>query len=448
MLKRLRQAASIFSSKKSKPLRASAVEVKVRREARNAFPDLIAPLQQAVADEGYKEPTPIQKEAIPHLIKGRDILGCAQTGTGKTAAFTLPILQRLAGKKDKSKSGRPRVLILAPTRELAGQVEDSIRTYGRHLRVTSAVIYGGVGQDPQVKALQRGVDIVVATPGRLLDLINQRHLSLNEIEVFVLDEADRMLDMGFIPDIRKIIKMLPRERQSMFFSATMSSQVTALANTMTTNPVSISIDPEDPTVEKIAQKVMYVDKRNKRHLLAKLMQDEALDKVLIFVNMKHEADRITADLTANGIEAIAIHGDKSQDVRHKALDKFKSGKVRALVATDIAARGIDIDGISHVINYGIPEEAEVYVHRIGRTARAGAEGDAISFCSAEERSALRSIERLIKKDIPCDADHRFHYEAARTATGLAAKPAPKPVKGGGTMLRSGSFGSLSKRRSR
>jgi ATP-dependent RNA helicase RhlE len=449
MFKKIQQAGSLFIRNRSKPLRASTVEAKVRRSARSAFPDLIMPLQQAVADEGYKEPTPIQKQSIPHLVNGRDLLGCAQTGTGKTAAFTLPILQVLAAKKEKPESGRPRALILAPTRELAGQVEDSIKTYGRHLHVASTVIFGGVGQDPQVKALRQGVDIVVATPGRLLDLINQRHLRLDKVEILVLDEADRMLDMGFIPDIRKIIKMVPDKRQSMFFSATMSKEIVALSKTMVKDPVHITIASEAPTVEKIVQRVMFLDRGNKRHMLNKLMQDESLDKVLIFSNMKHMVDKITQNLVDAGVEAIAIHGDKTQAIRIKALEDFKSGKVRALVATDIAARGIDIDGISHVINYDIPDEAEVYVHRIGRTARAGADGDAISFCSSEERNALRGIERLIEKEIPCDKNHRFHSEAVRNATGMAAKPLPKMPRGAaGTTLRSGSFGSINKRRRR
>ncbi|OVE75490.1 hypothetical protein BVX97_04435 [bacterium E08(2017)] len=339
-------------------------------------------------------------------------------------------------------------MILTPTRELAGQVEESIKTYGKHLRLSSAVVYGGVKQEPQVRAMRNGVDIVVATPGRLLDLMNQRHVNLGDVMIFVLDEADRMLDMGFIPDIRKIIRALPKERQSLFFSATMSDDVVKLANTMVKDPVSITIQPDQPTVEKIQQRVMFIEKRNKRHLLNKLMLDDALDKVLIFTNMKSTADKVARNLSVSGMEAVALHGDMSQAVRLKTMEQFSSGEVRALVATDIAARGIDIDGISHVINYDIPDEAEVYVHRVGRTARAGAEGDAISFCSSEERNALRGIEKLIMKEIPCDKEHRFHSEAARNATGLAAKPLPKGGKGGGPTLKSGSFGSVGRRRRR
>lgn len=404
---------------------------------------MLPELQKAIAEEGYEVSTPIQMNAIPPLLEGRDLLGCAQTGTGKTAAFTLPILQYLHNNKRKLSRGSPRVLVLAPTRELARQVEESVQTYGRHLKhINSVVIFGGVQQGPQVKALEKGVDIVVATPGRLLDLKQQGFLHLDKVEIFVLDEADRMLDMGFIPDIRKIIKALPRKRQSMFFSATMPKEVVGLSGNMLSDPVHVTIEPENPTVDNIAQKVMFLEKHNKRHLLMKLMQDDQLDKVLIFSNTKINAERVTGILRSGKIQSLSIHGDKSQSERLKALERFKKGEVRALVATDIAARGLDIEGISHVINYDIPEDPDVYIHRIGRTARAGAEGDAISFCCDEERETMRSIERLINKKIECDEAHRFHSEMVRNATGVAAK---KMSGKGTTRMRSGSFGRMRKR---
>ncbi len=396
--------------------------------AKGAFSTLISPLKHAVRDAGYDTPTPIQELAIPHLLNGRDMLGCAQTGTGKTAAFMLPILQYLTEKPQRPMPGKPRVLVLTPTRELAAQINDSISTYGRHIRVAHTVVFGGVGQQPQVTKLRRGLDIVVATPGRLLDLMQQGHVSLNAIEVFVLDEADRMLDMGFIHDIRKVIAKLPEKRQSLFFSATMAPGVVSLAQTLVHDAVEVSVTPEQPTVEKIAQKILFVDKGNKDSLLISLMNDNELEKVIVFTRMKHMANKVAGKLNRNGISAAAIHGNKSQTARTQALDDFKKGKVRVLVATDIAARGIDVDNISHVINYDLPNEPETYVHRIGRTARAGLDGSAISFCSAEERSYLRSIEHLIHQRVPIDLEHRFHSEFARTATGADARPAPKVVR--------------------
>ena len=395
------------------------------------FASLLSQIQRAVAEEGYTVPTPIQQQSIPHLLAGRDILGCAQTGTGKTAAFTLPILHHLASHKRQVVRGRPRVLILAPTRELAAQIGDSIRAYGRHLPVTHTVIFGGVGQRPQEIALARGVDIVVATPGRLLDLLQQGFVKLDGIEIFVLDEADRMLDMGFIRDIRKVIAALPPRRQSLFFSATLQPEVVALAKTLVHDPVHVTIKPEQPTVEKIAQKVMFVDRQNKDALLAQILKTTGMERVIVFAQMKHAANKVCEKLGKAGITATAIHGNKSQSARQAALAGFKSGHVRVLVATDIAARGIDVDGITHVINYHMPVEPETYVHRIGRTARAGAEGDAISFCSAEERDYLRAIERLIRKPIPVEMQHDFHSEAARHATGAAARPPPRGQQGGG-----------------
>jgi ATP-dependent RNA helicase RhlE len=391
----------------------------------SAFTALIPELQRAVADEGYTVPTPIQEKAIPPLVAGRDILGCAQTGTGKTAAFTLPILQYLTQHPKPAARGRPRVLVLAPTRELAAQIGDSVRTYGKHLRVSHTVIFGGVGQQPQVNALTRGVDIAIATPGRLLDLMHQGFVKLDSIEVFVLDEADRMLDMGFINDIRKVIAVLPKKRHSMFFSATMPNEAAELSRSMLDNPVHISITPEQPTVERIKQKLLFIDKENKDTMLAMLLQDPAVDRVIVFTRTKHGADKVVRKLESAGIPAAAIHGNKSQNNRTAALGGFKSGKIRAMVATDIAARGIDVDGITHVINYDLPNEPETYVHRIGRTARAGAEGDAVSFCAADERDFLRDIERLIRRAIPVDTTHKFHSETARNATGAAARPPPK-----------------------
>ena len=389
------------------------------------FRSLLPELQRAVAEAGYLSPTPIQSEAIPHLLQGRDLIGCAQTGTGKTAAFMLPLLQLLAGKPEKLLKGRPRVLVLAPTRELAAQIGDSTSSYGRHLPFRHTVIFGGVGQNPQTAALNKGLHILVATPGRLLDLIGQGFVSLENVETFILDEADRMLDMGFLPDIRRVIALLPSRRQTLFFSATMEPEVIRLARTLVQDPVHITITPESPAVEKIAQKVLFVDGKNKDALLAELLTKGRWERAIVFTQMKHMANKVAKKLEDKGIAAAAIHGNKSQGARTEALRSFKEGRIRVLVATDIAARGLDIDSVSHVINYDLPIEPETYVHRIGRTARAGASGIAISFCSASEREALRSIERFLLKEIPQDIDHRFHCEAARTATGADARPAPK-----------------------
>jgi ATP-dependent RNA helicase RhlE len=397
----------------------------------SVFKLLIPALQRAVAEEGYAVPTPIQEQSIPHLLAGRDILGCAQTGTGKTAAFTLPLLQHLSREKRGTARGRPRALILAPTRELAAQIGESIVTYGRHLQVTHTVIFGGAGQHPQVTALTRGVDIVVATPGRLLDLMRQRFLHLDGIEVFVLDEADRMLDMGFINDIRKVISALPSKRQSLFFSATLAPEVVSLARTMVHDPVHVTVSPEQPTIERITQKVMFMEKKDKDMALVNLLSDPRINRTIVFVQMKHAADKVVRKLVSSRISAVAIHGNKSQSARTQAMAGFKTGKIRVLVATDIAARGIDVDGITHVINYDLPIEPETYVHRIGRTARAGADGDAVSFCCAEERDFLRAIERLIRKAVPVVTEHHYHSEQARHATGTAARPLPRMQRGGG-----------------
>jgi ATP-dependent RNA helicase RhlE len=386
-------------------------------------------LQCAVMRQGYAEPTPIQEQSIPHLLEGRDIYGCAQTGTGKTAAFVLPVVQRLAATTDRPRPCRPRALILAPTRELAGQIGDSISTYAAFTPITHMAIFGGVGQRPQVQALREGVDIVVATPGRLLDLINQGEVRLDAIEVFVLDEGDRMLDMGFLPDIRRVVKMLPAKRQSLLFSATLPEAIAKLAGNIVSDPVRITIAPEQPAVERITQKVMFVSKGDKVNLLTDLLNATDKRKVIVFTQMKHVANRVAQRLEAAGISAAAIHGNKSQSARTRALDGFKAGRVRVLVATDIAARGIDVPGVSHVVNYDLPLEAETYVHRIGRTARAGASGDAVSFCCAEERGLLRGIERLLKQTVLVDTDHDRHCETAHRASPTASYPR-RASKGG------------------
>jgi len=377
---------------------------------------LIEPIQRAVKDEGYTVPTPIQAQSIIPLLEGRDLIGCAQTGTGKTAAFTLPLLQKLTASGIRAGRNAPRALILAPTRELAAQIGSSIRTYGRHLHISNTVIFGGVGQQSQVNALSKGVDILVATPGRLLDLMNQGYINLSRVEFFVLDEADRMLDMGFINDIRKVIHKLPAKRQSLFFSATLDPKVVALAKTLVHDPVHVSVTPETPTVEKIVQSVYFVDGHKKDQLLIKLVSDPAVKRVIIFTQMKHVANKVVGMLTRAGIRAEAIHGNKSQGARTAALESFRRGTVHVLVATDIAARGIDIDGITHIINYELPNQPEVYVHRIGRTARAGADGQAISFCSAPERGYLHSIEKLIHKQVSVIRLPEYHSDAAMNST--------------------------------
>ncbi len=384
--------------------------------------DLIEPIQRAVRAENYTTPTPIQAQSIPHLLTGRDLLGVAQTGTGKTAAFALPMLQRLAAAKQIAGPRGTRSLILTPTRELAIQIADSFAVYGRHLGLRQAVIYGGVGQKPQVDALARGIDILVATPGRLLDLMNQGFARLDRIEIFVLDEADRMLDMGFIHDIRKVIAKLPKERQTLFFSATMPPDIARLAASILRDPVEVAVTPVASTVERIDQRVLFVDRANKRALLAELLKDKAIDRVLVFSRTKHGANKVAEDLARRHISAEAIHGNKSQSARQRALESFRAGKVRVLVATDIAARGIDIDGITHVINFDLPNVPESYVHRIGRTARAGADGIAISFCDSEERAFLRDIEKLIKQRVPVVTDHAFPPGQGAAAEVLAAEP--------------------------
>jgi ATP-dependent RNA helicase RhlE len=364
-------------------------------------------LHRALADAGYTVPTPIQSRAIPHALQGRDLLGIAQTGTGKTAAFTLPILQRLSAPESKGRGRAVGALILTPTRELAIQIADSVKTYGAHLGLSHVVIYGGVGQQPQVDALRRGVDILIATPGRLLDLMNQRHVRFDQLEVLVLDEADRMLDMGFINDVRKIVAAVPQRRQTMLFSATMPREIADLAARLLNEPVRIEATPPATTVERIDQRVIFAPQADKRHLLVTLLADPALARTIVFARTKHGANKVVEHLTKAGIGAAAIHGNKSQSARQAALQGFKAGRLRVLVATDIAARGIDVEGISHVLNYELPNVPETYVHRIGRTARAGKDGIAISFCDPEERAFLRDIEKLTGRRLTVDPAPAF-----------------------------------------
>ncbi len=374
---------------------------------------LIEPLLRAVREEGYTTPTPIQAQAIPHVLAGRDLLGLAQTGTGKTAAFALPILQRLAATP-RTGADRPiRVLVLTPTRELAAQIGDSFAAYGRHLGFRHTVIFGGVGQHPQERALRAGVDILIATPGRLLDLANQRHVHLQRLEVFVLDEADRMLDMGFIHDVRRVIALLPKKRQTLFFSATMPDEAQKLADDLLHDPVTVAVAPRSSTAERIEQSVYFVDKADKRALLVEVLRDPSITRALVFTRTKHAANRVAEHLERAGVEAAAIHGNKSQGARERALGGFKKGAVRVLVATDIAARGIDVEEISHVINFELPNVPETYVHRIGRTARAGASGKAISFCDGEERAFLADIEKLTRTRVPVVEDHPYATRGQR-----------------------------------
>lgn len=359
---------------------------------------------RAVRRVGYSEPTPIQARAIPHILNGRDIVGCAQTGSGKTAAFALPIVQMLEQARGRR---RIRALVLAPTRELAAQIDEEFGKFGREKSLKHVAIFGGVGQQPQVNALKRGVDIVVATPGRLLDLLDQGFIRLDQIEFFVLDEADRMLDMGFIHDVKRIIKRLPKRRQTMLFSATMPQAIQDLSRSILTNPVSVAANPQSTTVESVSQSIYFVEGGDKRALLKHILQDPASERVLVFTRTKHRANRLAQQLNRARIPAEAIHGNKSQTARTKALAKFKMGQTAVLVATDIAARGLDIDDVTHVINFDLPNIAESYVHRIGRTARAGASGIAYSFCDANERKFLRDIETLIRQQIAVVDEHPF-----------------------------------------
>ena len=384
---------------------------------------LSEPILRALVQENYTTPTPIQTQTIPSALAGRDIVGIAQTGTGKTAAFALPILHRLAADPRPVERKTCRVLVLSPTRELSSQILDSFNAYGRHLRRSATLAIGGVPMGRQVRALLHGVDVLVATPGRLLDLVRSNALRLNRVEYLVLDEADRMLDMGFIHDIRKIVAHLPQERQTLFFSATMPQQIAELAGEMLRDPVRVAVTPAATTVERVEQRVIHVDRAGKATMLAELLRDPSVDRALVFTRTKHGADKVVRGLIKSGIAAHAIHGNKSQNQRERVLADFRAGKIRTLVATDIAARGIDVDGISHVVNFDLPNEPESYVHRIGRTARAGAAGIAISLCAGDEAPYLRAIEKLIRQSIPAQG-HRPAAPAAQHANGRAHQARP------------------------
>jgi ATP-dependent RNA helicase RhlE len=393
--------------------------------------NLIEPIMRALTNEGYTQPTPIQEQSIPILLQRHDLLGCAQTGTGKTAAFAIPILQLLHTDELFKKSPLGiKTLILTPTRELAIQIGESFAAYGKFLRIRHTVIFGGVSQKSQTDALRAGVDILIATPGRLLDLMDQRYVKLDQIKTFVLDEADRMLDMGFIHDVKKIIARIPAKRQTIFFSATMPQEISSLANSILTNPVRVEVTPVSSTANTIQQQLYYVDKNNKKNLLLDLLKDNGINTALVFTRTKHGADRVVKDLVRSGVSAEAIHGNKSQNARQRALTNFKSQRTRVLVATDIAARGIDIDSLSHVINFELPNIPETYVHRIGRTGRAGASGISISFCDAEERAFLKDIHKLIGKTIPVIDDHSYpmnHQAASRPPESGRPSGRPRPV---------------------
>jgi ATP-dependent RNA helicase RhlE len=369
--------------------------------------NIIEPILKSLKEEGYSTPTPIQVQAIPVILQGTDLIGCAQTGTGKTAAFAVPILQLLSRNKSFDRKKKIRSLIVTPTRELAIQIEESFKAYGRYTGLTCTVVFGGVNQNPQTNALRNGVDILVATPGRLLDLMNQGFISLKDIEIFVLDEADRMLDMGFIHDVRRLIAALPRKRQSLFFSATMPPEIVRLAGSIVYKPVNIEVTPSASTVDIVDQFVYFIDRGNKNSLLLELLKDEKIKTALVFTRTKYGADKVVRVLKKKNISAEAIHGNKAQNARQKALSGFKAQTTRVLVATDIAARGIDVDDLEYVINFEIPNISETYVHRIGRTGRAGAKGTAISFCDAEEKEYLKDIEKLITKKIQVVDDHPF-----------------------------------------
>ena len=387
--------------------------------------NIIEPILKALQEEGYTTPTAIQAQAIPIVLQGTDLLGCAQTGTGKTAAFAIPILQLLSANKSYDKKRKIRSLIVTPTRELAIQIEESFKAYGRHTGLNCSVVFGGVNQNPQVAALRAGVDILIATPGRLLDLMKQGHLTLRDVEIFVLDEADRMLDMGFINDVKRMLAALPKKRQSLFFSATMPAEIIKLANTILVNPSKVSVTPNALTVDIIQQFVLFVDKGNKSALLVELLKDKNIKTALVFTRTKHGADKVVKILLHHNIKAEAIHGNKAQNARQRALNNFKDQTTRVLVATDIAARGIDVDDLEYVINYEMSNIAETYVHRIGRTGRAGAKGTAYSFCDAEEKEYLRDVEKLIAKKIPVLENHPYPL------TDHNPVKAPKQQRGGG-----------------
>ncbi len=397
---------------------------------------LIDPILKALSEEGYTTPTPIQSQAIPYVLQGKDLLGCAQTGTGKTAAFSIPILQLLSVKKSTDRKRPIRSLIVTPTRELAIQIGESLQAYGKYTGLTSTVIFGGVNQSRQVTALQNGVDVLVATPGRLLDLMNQRYISLSNIEIFVLDEADRMLDMGFVHDVKRLLLALPAKRQSLFFSATMPPEIVKLADSILVTPSKVEVTPVSSTADTIKQFMYFVDRGNKNNLLVEVLQDPKIKTCLVFTRTKHVADKVVKMLAEHKIKAEAIHGNKSQNARQNALTNFKAQTTRILVATDIAARGIDVDNLEFVINYEIPNIPETYVHRIGRTGRAGAKGTAFSFCDAEEKAYLKDIEKLISKKIPVIDEHPYplmDHNPPKTPQGRQQRPAssrPKAASGG------------------
>jgi ATP-dependent RNA helicase RhlE len=395
---------------------------------------LISPLQRAIADQGYHTPTPIQARAIPHLLAGRDALCCAQTGTGKTAAFALPILDRLVRAPRRPGDHGPLALILTPTRELAQQIAEAFAGYGRYVRVRSSVVFGGVKPGPQIEALRLGVEILVATPGRLLDLMSQGHVDLGAVRTLVLDEADRMLDMGFLPDIRRVLSALPATRQNLMFSATMPQEIAKLADRILSDPEKVAVTPSGTTVPRVVQRVLFVNRGSKRALLSAILRDPAMSRVLVFTRTKHGANRVARDLERQGIPAQAIHGNKSQSARTRALGAFKTGELRVLVATDIAARGLDVDHVSHVINFELPSEPESYVHRVGRTARAGDSGTALSFCDAEERPYLSTIEKLTRSRLEVVKDHPFAAPvgAALGPSVFAADPDRRSGRGGPT----------------
>jgi ATP-dependent RNA helicase RhlE len=404
--------------------------------------NLIEPILRALQQEGYDTPTPIQQQAIPIVLKGRDLMGCAQTGTGKTCAFAVPILQNLYNSQANNNRRKIRCLVVTPTRELAIQIQESFEAYGRHTGLKSVVIFGGVGQKPQTDAIQRGTDILIATPGRLLDLMNQGFITLRDIEYFVLDEADRMLDMGFVHDVKKIIKALPQRRQSLFFSATMPAEIVSLANTILSNPESVSVTPVSSTADTVQQYLYHTDKNNKINLLTDILQDRSIETALVFTRTKHGADKVVRMLIKAGIRAEAIHGNKGQSARQRALSNFKDKTTRVLVATDIAARGIDIDELAWVINYDIPNIPETYVHRIGRTGRAGANGTALSFCEQDERPYIRDIEKLIRKSIPLAENNPYPASSApaQAAVQPNASSQNKPANANRNRPRQGNSG--------
>ena len=411
--------------------------------------NIIEPILKAVREEGYTTPTAIQVQAIPIVLQGTDLLGCAQTGTGKTAAFAIPILQLLSANKTYHKKRKVRSLIVTPTRELAIQIGESFKAYGRHTGLTYIVIFGGVHQNPQTSALHNGVDIVIATPGRLLDLMNQGHLTLHDVEIFVLDEADRMLDMGFIHDVKRILAALPKKRQSLFFSATILPEIIKLASTILHNPSKVSVTPDSLTVDIIKQSVYFVDKGNKNALLVEILKDKDIKTALVFTRTKHGADKVMQNLLRHHIKAEAIHGNKAQNARQRALSNFKAQTTRVLVATDIAARGIDVDDMEYVINFEMPNVPETYVHRIGRTGRAGAKGTAFSFCDAEEKAYLRDIEKLISQKIPIVENHPFpliDHNPVKAPTRHSARQGQQHRRGSSGHSRPGRTGNNSRKR--